>query len=355
MMNWRYACLSCLPVKLEIIAGWGIISRRGFLMSFKLVIVEPLDPGARTPVAATWPTKIREMIPTADVHYCETLEQAAAVIGDADAAFGDIVPELFERAGSLRWIQSPQAGPKAGYYHESLIRSEVVVTNMRGIFNDHISAHIVSYVLAFARGLHVYRDRQRERKWGRAYDSVYLPEATAVIVGVGGIGGETARLCAEFGMTVVGIDPRVVDAPPGVAELYRPDALDDVIPRADFLIVTVPETPTTQGLFNRAKLQALKPTAFFINIGRGATTDLNDLADMLEEGAIAGAALDVYEIEPLPSTHPLWELPNVIMTPHVAADGPYIDERRTDVFIDNCVRFSKGRLLRNVVDKAQWF
>ena len=192
-------------------------------------------------------------------------------------------------------------------------------------------------------------------EWKKGYDTVYLPEATAVIVGVGGIGGATARLCAEFGMTVVGVDARVVDPPPGVAELLGPEALENVIPRADFLIVTVPETPSTQGLFNRATLRGMKSTAFFINIGRGATTNLSDLAEMLEAGEIAGAALDVYEVEPLPSTHPLWRLPNVIMTPHIAADGPYIDDRRTEVFLENCVRFSEGNPLRNVVDKAQWF
>ena len=226
---------------------------------------------------------------------------------------------------------------------------------MRGIFSDHISAHIMAYVLSFARGLHVYRDRQRNGEWTKGYDAVHLPESTAVIVGVGGIGAETARLCAEFGMTVVGVDARVTEPPPGVSELCTPDALEEVIPRADFLIVTVPETPSTQGLFNRSTLQGMKSSAYFINIGRGATTNLADLAELLESGEIAGAALDVYEVEPLPSEHPLWGLPNVILTPHVAADGPYIDDRRTEVFVDNCVRFSEGRPLRNVVDKAQWF
>ena len=324
-------------------------------MTFKLVILEPRDLGAETPAARSWPDKIREVVPGVEVRYCTSAEQAAEAIVDADAAFGDIVPKLFERAEKLQWIQSPQAGPKAGYYHEGLVQSDVVVTNMRGIFNDHISAHIMSYVLTFARGLHVYRDRQRNGEWTKGYDTVYLPEATAVIVGVGGIGGETARLCAEFGMTVIGVDARVTDPPSGVDELYTPDELGEVIPRADFLIVTVPETPSTQGLFNRETLSAMKRTAFFINIGRGATTNLSDLAEMAEAGEIAGAALDVYEIEPLPSSHPLWSLPNVIMTPHVAADGPYIDDRRTEVFVDNCVRFSEGRPLRNVVDKEQWF
>ncbi len=324
-------------------------------MTFKLVILEPRDPGAVTPAARSWPDRIRELVPGVEVRYCTSAEQAGEAIVDADAAFGDIVPELFERAQELQWIQSPQAGPKAGYYHEGLVESDVVVTNMRGIFNDHISAHIMSYVLTFARGLHVYRDRQRNGEWTKGYDTVYLPEATAVIVGVGGIGGETARLCAEFGMTVIGVDGRVKEPPAGVAELHGPEALGEVISQADFLIVTVPETPSTQGLFNRETLSAMKRTAFFINIGRGATTNLSDLAEMVEAGEIAGAALDVYEIEPLPSEHPLWGLPNVILTPHIAADGPYIDDRRTEVFVENCVRFSEGRPLRNVVDKAQWF
>ncbi len=324
-------------------------------MTFKLVILEPQDPGARTPASRTWPDKIRDAVTGVDVYYCLTVEEAAEAIVDADAAFGDIVPDLFDRAERLRWIQSPQAGPKAGYYHETLVQSDVVVTNMRGIFNDHISAHIMGYVLTFARGLHVYRDRQRGGEWKKGYNTIHLPESTAVIVGVGGIGAETARLCAEFGITVVGVDARVAEPPPGVAELYPPDALEEVIPRADFLIVTTPETPSTQGLFNRSTLRKLKPTSFFINIGRGATTNLMDLANLLEAGEIAGAALDVYEVEPLPSEHPLWGLPNVILTPHVAADGPYIDDRRTQVFVDNCVRFSQARPLQNIVDKAQWF
>ena len=324
-------------------------------MTFKLVILEPRDPGAKTPAARSWPDKIREVVPGVEVRYCTSVEQAAEAIVDADAAFGDIVPELFEKAQKLQWIQSPQAGPKAGYYHEGLVQSDVVVTNMRGIFNDHISAHIMSYVLTFARGLHVYRDRQRNGEWTKGYGTVYLPESTAVIVGVGGIGGETARLCTEFGMTVIGVDARVTEPPAGVSELYTSDALGEVIPKADFLIVTVPETPSTQGLFNRATLSAMKCMAFFINIGRGATANLTDLAEMVEAGEIAGVALDVYEIEPLPSSHPLWSLPNVLMTPHVAADGPYIDDRRTEVFVENCVRFSEGRPLRNVVDKAEWF
>jgi phosphoglycerate dehydrogenase-like enzyme len=117
----------------------------------------------------------------------------------------------------------------------------------------------------------------------------------------------------------------------------------------------VPETPETQGLFTLEKFRLMKSGAFFINIGRGATVVLEDLVKALESGEIRGAGLDVFQIEPLPPGHALWGMDNVIITPHVAAAGPHLDDRRTELFIDNCVRFNEGQTLRNVVDKANWF
>ncbi len=302
-----------------------------------------------------WPRRLEDAVPGIRVNVARSAGEAMEMIGEADAAFGDIVPEVFERRGNLRWIACPQAGPAAGYYHPDLIGSDVVVTNTRDIYNDHISNHIMAYVLAFARGIHAYVRSQTRAEWRPGYEIVNLPDSTAAVVGIGGIGGETARLCSEFGMTVIGVDPRVESAPKGVAELARPEDMDDALGRADFVIVTVPETPQTQRLFTIEKFRLMKPSAHFINIGRGATVVLDDLARALEEGALRGAALDVFETEPLPSDHPLWRMPNVIITPHCAGAGPYLDDRRAELFIDNCVRFSEGRDLRNVVDKANWF
>ena len=321
-------------------------------MSFNLLI---FDEGAVDSRVSDWPDTLRQNVPGIEVNVANSLGEAMEMIGEADAAFGNIVPELFERAEKLRWVACPQAGPRAGYYHRALIDSDVVVTNTRDIYNDHISNHIMAYVLAFARGLHTYIRRQMDSNWQPGERIVNLPDATAVVVGVGGIGGETARLCSEFGIRVIGVDPRVEEPPPGVAELVRPDALDDALPRADFVIVTVPETPETQGLFTLDRFRRMKPSAYFINIGRGATAVLDDLAAALESGDIGGAALDVFEIEPLPSDHPLWGMPNVIITPHCAGTGPYLDDRRTELFIENCVRFGQGQELKNVVDKANWF
>ena len=156
-------------------------------------------------------------------------------------------------------------------------------------------------------------------------------------------------------MRVIGVDARRRDAPPGMVELHGAEALDSLLPRADFVILTVPHTPATEGFMHRARFQRMKRTAFFINIGRGMTTRLDDLAAALGAGELAGAGLDVFEQEPLPADHALWTMPGVLITPHTAGFGPYLDERRYDILLDNSRRFLAGQPLRNVVDKSSWF
>src|SRR5207237_5179550 len=136
---------------------------------------------------------------------------------------------------------------------------------------------------------------------------------------------------------------------------HRSAAFDEQLPRADFVILTGPHTPETEGFMNRARFRRMKKTAFFINIGRGMTTRLDDLAAALQAGEIAGAGLDVFEQEPLPAEHPLWTLPGVLITPHTAGYGPYLDERRYTAFTDHCRRFAAGLPLPNLVDKSRWF
>ena len=319
-------------------------------MGFKMVIVPPNT-------QPDWPQKIRAAVPDCEVHMFDSAEAAMDAIVDADAAYGNIGSELLRRARNLRWIQAPAAAPPAGYYYKELIESDVVVTNQREIYNDHISAHIMAFMLAFARGLQRYIPDQLQQQW-RPYGVapiIHLPEATALIIGVGGIGSETARLCAAFGMTVLGVDARRAEAPASVKELRRPSDLHALLPQADSVIMTVPHTPQTQGMMAAREFRLMKQTAFLINIGRGACVVLDDLVAALRAGEIAGAGLDVYEIEPLPSEHPIWTMPGVLLTPHVAGVGPYLPERRTEILLENCRRFNAGRPLHNVVDKANWF
>ena len=322
-------------------------------MSFTLVLLPP-----QTDVTRAWAARVPAEVPGVRVLAPETMEEAAPQIVDAEAAFGTIPTAVLGGAGKLRWLQAPAAALPAGYYFPALIAHPVVVTNFREIYNDHIGAHIMAFVLAFARGLHYYIPRQLRREWKpEPLDTgiVHLPAATALIVGVGGIGAEAARLCAAFGMRVLGVDGRRAEKPPGVGELHRPDALDGLLPLADFVIMTVPHTPATEGLMSRARFALMKKTAFLINIGRGMTVRLDALVDALYEGRIAGAGLDVFELEPLPADHPLWTAPGVLLTPHTAGYGPYLDERRAEILIDNCRRFAAGRPLRNVVHKENWF
>ena len=307
-------------------------------------------------------TRLQDSVPEATLVAPSDEDAAVKELADADAAFGTMNPRLVAAASKLKWLQAPAAAPPAGYYFDELITHPVQVTNFREIYNDHISVHIVAMMLSFVKHLNVYRDHQRDRNWnkllGDHYNNIFLPDATVLIVGVGGIGTETARLCKALGTTVVGVDARweAPGAREHVDEMRDPSELNDVLPEADFVVLTIPHTPQTEGLFDSSKFALMKDTAIFINIGRGMTTKLDDLNAALRNGEIGGAGLDVYEIEPLPADHPLWDAPNTILTPHIAADeGRYLGERRYEVVSDNMRRFAAGEPLRNLVDKENWF
>ena len=319
---------------------------------FKFVLLPPQDG-----VTRGWAARLREQFPALSVHAPETHEEALRDIVDADACYGFLGEDLLASATRLRWLQAPFAAPPAGYYYPALVAHPLVVTNFREIYNDHIGAHIMAFVLAFARGLDIF-SRQQERADYRqdvARQPIHLPEATALIVGLGGIGREAARLLDAFGTRVIATEGRNLDPSPHVAQIHPPEALDALLPQADFVILTIPHTPATEGLFDRERFRRMKQDGFFINIGRGMTTRLDDLADALEAGEIAGAALDVFEQEPLPSDHRLWHMPGVILTPHMAWRGPYLDERRYQIIADNVAAFACGEPMRNPVDKASWF
>ena len=308
-------------------------------------------------IISGWEDEIQEAVPGAEVRTFVKPEEALDYIEDATCAYGYVPPELFRRAKKLRWIQCYAAGPPPSFWFDELVQSDVVVTNFRGIFNEHVAAHAVSFVLDFARNLHKYGLQQARLEWTQLAYPVYLPESTVVILGVGGIGSETGRLCKAFGMKVIGVDPRTTRKPESFDELHTVEELEVVLPTADFVIITTPETPQTQRMINARRLNLMKDTSYLINVGRGAIVVLNDLVQALEKKNIAGAGLDVFEEEPLPKSSPLWGNPNVIITPHVAADqnSLHVPERTTKILLENCRRFSRGEELLNVMDKKSWF
>ncbi|MFN4260313.1 MAG: D-2-hydroxyacid dehydrogenase [Gemmataceae bacterium] len=300
--------------------------------------------------------------------------EALQAIEDADAFFGKLTPPLLAAAQKLRWVQSPTASLEH-YVFPELVAHPCTLTNMRGLFSDVIADQVFGYILCFARNLHHYIRLQKTGRWepvggeaervsfasgpgtvsaiDRAH--LHLADATLGIVGLGEIGAEIARRGRAFGMKVLAIDPVAKQSPDDVTLLGGPDKLPELLGQSDFVVIAAPHTPETYKLFRRPQLQQMQHTAYLINIGRGAIVDLADLTAALQAQDIAGAALDVYEIEPLPADHPLWQLDNVILTPHVAGYSPRIAERHLGVLLDNIQRFLHNQPLRNVVNKAMWF
>jgi len=314
-------------------------------MSFKILLLPP-------DVDASWPEKIRQAVPGAVVKAFLDPKDALTDITDADAAYGTVPPELFARATKLRWICAARAGLGGDWFYDALVKSDVIVTNMRGSYNEHLSTHAVAFLLAFARRFEYYLP---QKQWQRGPGMIDLPTQTVLIVGVGGAGSEASKLCAAFGMRVLGIDPRVTEPPTGMVELCTPDRLEERLGEADFVIVTTPETPETLGMFNARRFARMKRGAYFINISRGGCVVTADLIAALQSGQLAGAGLDVVDPEPLPPDSPLWGMPNVLITPHVAILGAPYRQKWEEILLENCRRFANNEPLLNVVDKAKWY
>jgi phosphoglycerate dehydrogenase-like enzyme len=334
----------------------------------KLVIYPPIEPERLAALEAEAPAA--EWVNAADA------AAAAAAMPGADAFLGKITPEMLARADRLRWVQAFTASLEH-YLFPALIAHSATLTNMRGLFNDVIADQVLGYILCFARNLHTYIRRQLEHRYEplggesarvsfatgpgvvNAMDRavIYLPAATLGIVGFGAIGAEIARRALGFGMTVRAVDrhPERPEVPPGVAAVEGVDQLDALLAASDFVVIAAPQTPETTGLFDAARLAHLRPTSYLINVGRGAIVVLNDLVAALKAGRLAGAALDVFEVEPLPAAHPLWDFPNVIITPHTAGYAPVIATRHRATLVENVRRFVQGAPLINVVDKNLWY
>lgn len=333
----------------------------------KLVIHPPVDAGR----LAT----LRRAAGEATVVNAADAAEAIREIADADGFLGKITPPMLAAAPRLRWVQSFTASLEH-YVFPELVAHPCTLTNTRGLFSDVIADHVLGLILMFARNLHVYLRQQLRAEWRQAGDDGtfrpdfsggpglptpmdrahrHMADQTLGIVGLGNIGSEIARRGRAFGMRVVAVDAVRRDAPPEVEWLRPVERLDDLLSEADFTVIAAPHTPDTEGLFDRARIGKMKRSAILVNIGRGAIVKLDDLVAALRAGEIAGAALDVYEIEPLPKDHPLWAMENVILTPHAAACSVRVPERHLETLAENVRRFVRGKPPVNAVDKAKWF
>jgi phosphoglycerate dehydrogenase-like enzyme len=285
--------------------------------------------------------------------------EALAVIGDAEAYFGfGITADLLAAASNLRWVHSAAAGV-GNVLKSGIADTDILLTNSAGIHAIPMAEFVVGAVLYYMRGLDVAVDQQRRAEWNKAFfvadDSPLreLGDSRVLIVGTGGIGQATAERMAAFGATCVGIRRRPeLGTPPGFAEVAGMDALDAELARADVLVLAAPLTQETSRLMPRRRLKQLPRGAIVVNVARGALMDEEAVADLLEEGWLRAAILDVYTEEPLPATSRLWALRSALVVPHVSPVSPgRFWPRQLDLFLDNWRRYSDGRPLRNLVDK----
>ncbi|MGH9315303.1 MAG: D-2-hydroxyacid dehydrogenase [Vicinamibacterales bacterium] len=291
-----------------------------------------------------------------EVANARTPAEAVALIADADIAFSSVIrPDMLAAARRLRWIHSPAAGV-GGMLFPEMRASEVVITNSRGMHAETIAEHVVAVVLALFRRLPTAIQRQSERAW--AQDELTLASSRLVarktvgIVGLGGIGSAVARAMSGLGARVEATRRRLeAGRPEGVVSVHPPGALGDLLPRWDVVVLSAPHTAETERLIGARELGLMKRDAVLVNIARGPLVDQAALADALTRGAIAGAALDVFDDEPLESTSPLWDTPNLLITPHVAGNRPDYWEAALGIFLENLRRFRAGEALLNVVDK----
>jgi len=281
-------------------------------------------------------------------------DEIKRVLDEIEIAAGGFPHDLLPKARYLRWFQQWGAGADWLLRYPEAVELDFVLTNASGVHPIPISEHILAFLLTFARGLRRAMRAQERYEWipQDQQEGIFeLAGKTMVLVGVGAIGERTARVATALGMRVLGVRRYPAVGAPDVEAMFGPDRLLDLLPEADFVVLTIPLTRETQGMIGERELRAMKPTAYIVNIGRGGTIQESALIRALQEGWIAGAGLDVFETEPLPDDSPLWAMEEVIITSHYAGLTPHYNERAIAIFLDNLHRYRAGESLRNVVDK----
>lgn len=293
-----------------------------------------------------------------DLGYAGTPEELAEAIRDVEVVFAwdyerDLLPSAWSRGTHLRWIQSASVGVDALLFPE-LVASDVVVTNARGVFDEAMAEYALGLMIAFAKGFVTTFEHSRSGVWQHR-DTERLAGKRLLVVGIGSIGLAVARAGAAMGMEARGVGRTARDGDPDVGRALGAGDLAGALAEADYVVNALPSTPETRHLFDAAAFAAMRPTARFINVGRGATVDEAALVEALRTGRIAGAGLDVFEQEPLPRESPLWSMPNVIVSPHMSGDVEGWEAAIVELFVDNFDRWVRGEPLRNVVDKERGY
>jgi phosphoglycerate dehydrogenase-like enzyme len=306
--------------------------------------------------------RLRRDFPGVEVVQRRDYDHLEDDLRDADVAVTwSLRPEQLRAARKLRWIHSPAAAVHALLFPE-LVASDVVVTNARTVHGPVVAEHAIALLLALAKRLPSAFHYQQEGLWSQEQLWRESPRprevsgATLGVVGLGSIGLETARRAAALGMEVIAVREhanRPRDA--SVSKVFGPGGLREMLAASDYVLLAAPLTPRTRALINGERLEQMKTEAYLINVSRGALIDEAALVDALRRRRIAGAALDVFEKEPLPPESPLWKMENLLITPHSAALTERLWERHYALITDNLRRFLGGAPLLNVVDKGRGY
>jgi phosphoglycerate dehydrogenase-like enzyme len=306
--------------------------------------------------------KIHQDFPDLEITQLNSYDHIAEEISDAEIMIAwSLRPEQFKLAKRLRWIHSPAAAVHQLMFAE-LISSDVLITNARSVHGPVVAEHVIALMFALAKKIPEATRFQQKHVWAQELMWRGQPRpreiagATVGLCGLGSIGREVAHRAAALGMRVIAVRENLENpVPDGVAKVFSRAQIDDMLPHCDYVVLALPVTAATHGLMNAARISKIKLDAYLINVGRGALIDEPALVEALCAHRIGGAALDVFEQEPLPGDSRLWDLDNVLITPHTAGLTEKLWERHSQLFSENLRRYLKHEPLLGLVDKMKGY
>ena len=289
--------------------------------------------------------------PEAEFVYVPGPEVTEELLQTVDATIGNIPVDKFKGYENIKWVQLSFAGTD-GFTNPGVLAPGTVLSNSTGAYGLNISEHMIAQLFMLIKKLNLYYDAQKEKTWTDFGTVRSIYGSTTLVVGLGDIGGEFARKMHALGSHVIGIRRNVGEKPEYLDALYSLDQLDKLLPQADYVACSLPGGKATYHLFDADRFARMKDGAVLINVGRGAAVDSYALNDALRSGHLGGACLEVVEPEPLPQDHPLWEAPNLLLTPHVSGffHLPETLERVVRIAVNNLKAFVAGEILKNQVD-----
>jgi phosphoglycerate dehydrogenase-like enzyme len=350
------------PEVADLIAAYGIDEasapvreRPGWQPPQHVVVLLPAYVAAARPDYQSW---FETAAGGARITFASSAAELRSAAAEADVVLGScsVIPEAAPR---LRWFQRDGAGMEDCLTHPALTDETVLLTNSAGLDGPYVAEHAITMMMMLLHRMHQYYANQQRHEWNRRpeFQSAIRPAKgqTLLVVGLGGIGTQVAQRAAGLGMRVLGVRHSGREGPEYVEYVGLADELHTLAARADVVVSTLPLTPATEGMYDRAFFQAMKPTAYFINVARGQSVVTDDLVAALEAGEIAGAALDVTEPDPLPAEHPLWAMPTVLITPHTATRSGVGAMDKIVFARENLRRYSAGEPVLNVVDRTRGY